>query len=138
MTLKGSLIGVAVVSVLLYFLDWGFYMLIMPVPEEMMEQLGALMYNEETMPNPVWYLLMEFAGAGLLAFAVLQKELSTMQVFQRGVIVFTCIVAAIDVSWGMSLNVTYPMSGLFIELAYKAIGGGVMAIVMVMTAKKFS
>lgn len=138
MTLKGGLIGVLAVAVVLYFADWGFYMILMPTPPDLRAAMGSLMYTEANMPIPAWYFVMEICAAGLLAFACLQTPLTTMQAAQRGALVFITISGLMGINWGMTLNVSYPMSMVFTELAYKAVIGGVSGVVMVMAAKRFS
>ncbi|MCX6139230.1 MAG: hypothetical protein NTX15_00075 [Candidatus Kapabacteria bacterium] len=138
MTLKGGLIGVLVVAVVLYLADWAFYMVLMPTPADLRAAMGSLMYTEANMPNPGWYFLMEICAAGLLAFACLQTTLTSMQAAQRGALVFMMVAGLMDVNWGMTLNVAFPVSMVFTELAYKAVMGGIGGVVMVMVAKRFS
>ncbi len=138
MTIKGGLIGVIAVSVLMYLADWGFYMGLFPTPPELKAMLGTLMFTEANMPNPAWFFLMEVCVAGLLAFACLQTSLTASQAAQRGALVAAMVVGAIDISWGMTLNVPMPMNMVLIELVYKAVLGGIGAVVLIMVAKRFS
>ncbi len=138
MTLKGGLIAVVTTAVVMFLLDFLFYGFLMPVPTEFKTAMGSVMYTEATMPHPVWYYLMELAVAGLIAFATLQVPLTMSQAAQRGALVLLMVTGAIDITWGMSISVSWPISTLFIELAFRAVLGAIAGSILLILAKRFS
>ncbi|MBC8124658.1 MAG: hypothetical protein H7X70_02890 [Candidatus Kapabacteria bacterium] len=138
MTLKGGLIAVVITAFVTFLLDFLFYGFLMPMPTDFKAAMGTVMYTEATMPNPVWYYLMELVVAGLVAFATLQVPLTLSQAAQRGALVLLMVTAAIDISWGMSINVSWPISTLFIELAFRAVVGAIAGSILLILAKRFS
>ncbi|MBK9184280.1 MAG: hypothetical protein IPM83_14495 [Ignavibacteria bacterium] len=138
MTLRGGLIAVVLAALVMFLLDFVFYMFLMPMPAECKTALASVSYTEANMPSPAWYYLMELAVAGLIAFATLQVPLTVGQAAQRGALILVMITGAIDINWGMSINVPWPISGLFIEVTYRAVLGAVAGAVTVILAKKLS
>ena len=138
MTMKGGLIAVIIVAIVMFFADWGFYMLVAPEPEGMREAMGDLMFNENTMPNPAWYFLMEICVAGILALVLLQRELSTGTAAAYGAVIMLCITGIVSINWGMSLNFPYPVSLVAIQAVYSIILGAVTGALTVVSARKFS
>ena len=137
MTMKGGLIAVIVVAIVMFFADWGFYMII-PPPEGMKEAMGDLMHTAETMPSPAWYFLMEICGAGVLALVLLQRELSTGTAALYGTVVMLAIMGIMSINWGMSLTFPYPVSLVAMEAVYRIILGAAMGALTVILAKRFS
>ncbi len=136
MRLKGGLIAIILVSVILYFADWGFYMGLMGEPTDMKAAFGDLMYSMDNMPNPLWFLVMEICFVSAIALAVFQRTMSGSSAALYGFLIAACIMGCIDIGWGMAINYPWPVGALIGELLYKSAMGAVAGWLLILIASK--